>query len=50
MDIDVDVDVDVEADVDIASYLGCLKGVSKAVQVLLNGIETIMVLTLIILI
>ena len=32
-----------------ACHFGCLKGVSKAVQVLLNGIEPVMALTLIIL-
>ena len=32
-----------------ACYVGCLKGVSKSVQVLLHGIEAAMVLTLIIL-
>ena len=41
-----DMDVDVEVDVDIGSYFGCLKGVSKSVQVLLTVKETIMVLTL----
>ena len=30
-------------------YSGCLKGVSKPVQVLLDGIEAVLVLTLIIL-
>ena len=30
-------------------YFGCLKGVPKSVQVLFNGIEALMVLTLIIL-
>ena len=30
-------------------YFDCLKGVSQSVQVLLNGIEAVMVLTLIIL-
>ena len=42
-----DSDIDVEVDVDIDSYFGCFKVVSKSVQVLLNDIQTIMVLTLI---
>ena len=41
-----DTDIDVEVDVDIDSHLGCVKRVSKSVQVLLNGIETVVVLTL----
>ena len=45
--IDVDVAVDVEVDVDIHRYFGCLKGVSKSVQLLLNGMEAVMVLTVI---
>ena len=32
----------------IICYLGCLKGVSKSVQVLFNGIEAVMLLILII--
>ena len=28
-----------------SAFLGCLKGVSKSVQVLLNGIEAVMVLS-----
>ena len=44
-----DMDIDVEVDVGIDSYVGCLKEVSKLVQVLLNGKEAVMVLTLIIL-
>ena len=43
------IDVDVEVDVDIDRYFGCLNGASKSVQVLLYGIEAVMVLTLIIL-
>ena len=31
-------DIDVEVDVDIDRYFGCLKGVSKSVQVLLISI------------
>ena len=42
-------DMDVEVDVDIESYSGCLKGVSKSGQVLLNGTEAVLVLTAIIL-
>ena len=45
----IDVDVDVEVDVDMDRYFGCLKGVSKSVQVLFNGIEAFLVLTLMIL-
>ena len=41
--------MDVEVEVDLDRYLGCLKGVSKSVQVLLNDIEAVMVLTLLIL-
>ena len=33
--IHVDVDVDVQVDVDIGSYFGCVKGVSKKIEVLL---------------
>ena len=33
-----DIDIDVEVDVDIHRYVGSLKGSSKSVQVLLNGI------------
>ena len=43
-DIDIDVDVDAEVDVDIDTYVGCLKGVSKSVQVILNGKEAVMVI------
>ena len=39
-------DIDVEVDVEIDSYIGSLKRVSKSVQVLLNGIDAVMVLTL----
>ena len=47
-DIDTDIDyIDVEVDVDIDRYFGSLKGLSKSVQVLLNGIEAVMVLTLV---
>ena len=42
-------DIEVEADVDMDSYFGCLKGASKSVQVPLNGMEAVMVLTLMIL-
>ena len=45
----MDIAVDVEVDVIIDRYLGCLEGASKSVQVPLNGIEAVMVLTLIIL-
>ena len=51
-DIDIDINIDIEGtdvEVDIDSYLGCLKRVSKAVQVLCSGIEAVMLLTLIIL-
>ena len=41
-------DVDVEIDVDIDRCFGCLKEVAKSVQVLFDGIEAVMVLTLII--
>ena len=41
--------VDVEVDVDIDSYFGSLKEVSKSVLVPFNGIEAVVVLTLIIL-
>ena len=43
-----DVDMDVEVDSDVDSYFGSLKRVSKSVQVLFNGIEAVMVLTLMI--
>ena len=45
-DVDIDVDVDVEVDVDIDSYFGCLKGVSKSVQVLSNAVvvQTLIIL------
>ena len=39
-------DIDVEVDVDIDRYFGCFKGVSTSVQVLFNGIEEVLVLTL----
>ena len=39
--------IDVEVDANIDSYFGCLKRASTSVQVLLNGIEAVMVLTLI---
>ena len=42
-----DIDMDVEVDVDIDWYFGSLKGGSKSVQVLFNGIEAVVVLTLI---
>ena len=42
----IDVDVDVRVDVDIDSCFGCVKGISKSVQVLLNDIEAVMVLSL----
>ena len=38
--------VNVDMDVNVDRYFGCLKGVSKSVQVLVNNIETILVLTL----
>ena len=34
-----------EVDVDIDRFLGCLKGLSKSVQVLFNGIAAVVVLT-----
>ena len=46
---DKDIDVEVEVGVDIDWYFGCLKEASKSIQVLLNGIDAVMVLTLIIL-
>ena len=46
---EIDMDIDVEVDVDIDRYFGSLKGVSKSVQVLLNGIEAVVVLTVMIL-
>ena len=45
---DIDIDVDIEVDVQISLFF-CLKGASKSVQVLLNGIEAAMILALIIL-
>ena len=39
--------MDIEIDVDIDSCFGCLESVSKSVQVLFNGVEAVMVLTLI---
>ena len=45
-DIDTDIDVEVDVGIDIDSYLGCLKRVSKSVQVLLNGTGAVVVLTL----
>ena len=36
-------------DMDTDSYFGCFKGVSKSVQVLLNGIGAVMALSLIVL-
>ena len=45
----MDIDIDVEVDVDIDRYFGCLKRVPKSVHVLLHGMETVLVLTLIIL-
>ena len=42
-------DVDVQVDVNIDRYCGCLQVVSKSVQVLLDGIEAVMELTLMIL-
>ena len=38
-------DTEVEVDLDIDWHLGCLKGVSKSVQVQLNGIEAVIVLS-----
>ena len=40
-------DIDTDVDVDTNSYFGCSEGVSKSVQVLLNGIEAVLALTLI---
>ena len=42
----MDIDADNKVDVDIDSCCGCVKGFSKSVHVLLNGIEATMVLTL----
>ena len=42
-----DIDMDVEVDVDIDTYFGCLEGFSMFVEVLFNGIDAVMVLTLI---
>ena len=44
---DIDIDIDVVVDVDVDSYFGCVKEVSKSVQVLFNGLEAVMELTLI---
>ena len=41
--------MDVEVDVDKDRYSGCLKGGSKSVQVLFNGIEALVELILIVL-
>ena len=50
LDIDIDVDVGLDVDIDLGCrYFGYLKGVSKAVQVLLNGIEAVMLQTVIVL-
>ena len=49
IDIDRNVDVEVEVDVDKGMYFGCFKGFPKSVQVLFNGIEVLLVLTLIVL-
>ena len=38
-------DVQVEVEVDVDRYFGCLKGVSKSIQLPVLGIEAIMVLT-----
>ena len=38
-----DIDINVEVDVHIDRYVGCLKRVSKSVQVLLNGTEAVLV-------
>ena len=43
------IDTSVEVDVDIDSYFGCFRGGLKSVCVLFNGIEAVMVLTLIVL-
>ena len=37
--------MDVEVDVDIDKRFGCLKGVSKSAQALINGGEAVMVLS-----
>ena len=42
----MDIGIDVEVDIYIDSCFGCSKGVSKSVQVLFNGTEAVMVLTL----
>ena len=44
-----DVGIDVYVDVDIDRYFRCLKFVAKSVQVMFDGIEALMVLTLILL-
>ena len=43
---DIDLDMDVEVDVDVERCFVCLKGFSKSVQVLLHGIDAVLVLTL----
>ena len=37
---------DIEVDADIDRYFGCLRGLLKSVQVLLNGVEAVVVLAL----
>ena len=39
----------VGVDVDMDRYFGCVNGISKSVEVLFNGIEALLVLTLMIL-
>ena len=46
--MNTDIDVNVEVFVNIDKHFGCLKGVSKSVQVLLNNIQAVTVLTVII--
>ena len=38
-------DIDVEVNVEIDSYFGCLKGVSKSVQVVFTVIEAVLLIT-----
>ena len=45
-DVDIDEDVEVDVDIDIDRCFSCLKGGSRSVETLLNGIEIILVLTL----
>ena len=42
-------DIDIDIDKEIDSYFGCLEQASQSVQVLLNRIRAVLVLTLIVL-